>query len=253
MEDEAVNITPKFCGHCGAAIVAGDKFCGECGSAYGNEKETAEKQAQPPPSRNGISAAVIQKPVKRRKLVWIALLIILAAAIGIGYWISKEYFPSGVDMHVKGMMHFHGQAGYPKDRAKAAEWFRRAADKGDSSSAEMLGRMYHEGLGVSMDDSQAFYWWSRAYSLSGSPSTQAKVGIMYMKGQGVAKDLDKGRDICRQAAEGGSSDAAFALGQSYANTMSFDEWQEGCEWYKKAAKSGHKEAQEKLRKLNMTW
>jgi TPR repeat protein len=42
------------------------------------------------------------------------------------------------------------------------EWWRKAADQGDVSAMNNLGRAYHEGFGVSKDTTQAVEWWRKA-------------------------------------------------------------------------------------------
>jgi hypothetical protein len=250
MEDQALNGVPKFCGNCGAAIVPGDRFCGHCGSTFG-----VEAAAQQPSSRD-FRPAVPKRQFKRRAWLWLVAVILLGVAITAGFWAAEEYFPSEEGMYSRGMLYFQGEGGYPKDPVKAAEWFRPAAEKGSVSAAEMLGRMYQDGIGVSKDDRQAFYWWNLAYTLEGTyghPDSQAQVGIMYLHGSGVTKDVEKGLDLCRQAAERGSADAQFALGRIYVNTMSFDEWNKGLEWFRQAARQGHEAAQTELRKRNIRW
>lgn len=46
----------------------------------------------------------------------------------------------------------------PRDYAEAARWFRRAADQDYPKAEVYLGTLYHQGLGVSKDEVEAFYW-----------------------------------------------------------------------------------------------
>ncbi len=52
--------------------------------------------------------------------------------------------------------------GAPKDYAKAAHWYRKAADGGDVGAQYILASMYEKGDGVAKDLRLALYWYTRA-------------------------------------------------------------------------------------------
>lgn len=52
--------------------------------------------------------------------------------------------------------------GTKKDPAKAAEWFTKAAEKGDRNARKILGAMYLQGTGVATDMDKARYWLQKA-------------------------------------------------------------------------------------------
>ena len=54
--------------------------------------------------------------------------------------------------------------GVAADEAKAAHWYRQAAEQGNSDAQWLLGSMYEFGRGVERDPVQAHMW----YSLSGA-------------------------------------------------------------------------------------
>ena len=58
-------------------------------------------------------------------------------------------------------MYANGQ-GIPKDEAKAASWYRKAADQGDSKAQFALGIMYANGQGVPKDEVEAVRWYRKA-------------------------------------------------------------------------------------------
>jgi len=64
-------------------------------------------------------------------------------------------------LHQLGLMFFKSKHG-PKDYAKAAKWFRKAADKGNVDAMYQLGEMYKHGEGVPMDDDEAIKWFRKA-------------------------------------------------------------------------------------------
>ena len=52
----------------------------------------------------------------------------------------------------------------PEDHAKAATWYRKAADKGYAAAQVMLGLKYELGDGVPVDYVQAHMWFNLAAS-----------------------------------------------------------------------------------------
>ena len=50
----------------------------------------------------------------------------------------------------------------PQDPAQAAEWYRRAADKGHAGAQMNLAMMYFDGEGVPRDVAQAVAWYEKA-------------------------------------------------------------------------------------------
>jgi TPR repeat protein len=52
--------------------------------------------------------------------------------------------------------------GVTKDMAKAAEWYRRAADRGDRDAQNNLGVFYIQGTGVEKDLAEAYKWFCLA-------------------------------------------------------------------------------------------
>jgi TPR repeat protein len=62
----------------------------------------------------------------------------------------------------------------PKDFAKAAEWFRKAADQGDASSQFILGEKYKIGRGVSKDYIESYKWFNLAASQGFDKAAEAR-------------------------------------------------------------------------------
>lgn len=59
--------------------------------------------------------------------------------------------------HNRGVMYAEGR-GVPQDYKAALEWYRKAAEHGDSPSQFNLGLMYAKGEGVPVDLLQARKW-----------------------------------------------------------------------------------------------
>lgn len=56
---------------------------------------------------------------------------------------------------------------FPRDMAQAAQWYRRAAEQGDQTSQATLGVLYSIGQGVARDDVEAYYWLELAAAVKG--------------------------------------------------------------------------------------
>ncbi|MDH3673566.1 MAG: sel1 repeat family protein [Gammaproteobacteria bacterium] len=52
--------------------------------------------------------------------------------------------------------------GAPQDLAKAARWYRRAAELGYADAQNDLAKLYEDGRGVPQDNVQAYVWYSLA-------------------------------------------------------------------------------------------
>jgi len=100
--------------------------------------------------------------------------------------------------------------------AKAVEWFRKSADKGDSAGQMELGRAYRVGNGVPKDVREAYQWIFKAAS-QGQTRAWASMGIFY------DSSFPEGNAVV-----GGADDATAA------------------EWYRKAGEAGIAIAQSKL-------
>jgi hypothetical protein len=75
---------------------------------------------------------------------------------------------------------------------KAAEWFRRAADKKFSPAMVMLGEFYRDGKIVPADFAQSFRWYL-AGARAGNPVAVLHVHSAYRNGEGVTKDADEAK------------------------------------------------------------
>jgi hypothetical protein len=90
----------------------------------------------------------------------------------------------------------------PKDPAKAAEWFSKAADQGYLPARRELGILLASGEGVDVDMERAIQYLSEAADQL-DPSALYHLGLMYEIGIGVPKDLQKCVRMLAYAAEMG--------------------------------------------------
>jgi len=76
--------------------------------------------------------------------------------------------------------------GVERDLKQAAEWYRRAAEKGDVTGELHLAALYRDGgKGFARDMVQAAAWYRRAAE-QGDAGAQGTLGLLYSVGQGVA-------------------------------------------------------------------
>jgi uncharacterized protein len=115
---------------------------------------------------------------------------------------------------VLGLMYMRGQ-GVQRDDLEAVAWFRKAAERGDSTGEAWLGFSYFVGFGgVPRDDAQAMTWYRKA-AKQGSAKGEAGLGEMFMYGIVVAHDNDQAAMWLRKAAEQGDAVAQHDLGAAY--------------------------------------
>ena len=74
-----------------------------------------------------------------------------------------------------------------QDYAKAAKWFRLAADQGSGLGQLQLGGLYYTGEGVPKDIGAAVKWF-RLSAENGILAGQDLLGAMYDIGDGVPQD-----------------------------------------------------------------
>jgi TPR repeat protein len=74
-----------------------------------------------------------------------------------------------------------------RDLKLAAEWYRKAADKGDTSGEMHLAALYRDGgKNFPRDMAQAAVWYRKAAE-QGNVTAQATLGVLYSIGQGVPR------------------------------------------------------------------
>jgi TPR repeat protein len=76
--------------------------------------------------------------------------------------------------------------GVPRDYKLAADWYHKAADKGDIAGEMHLATLYRDGGGkaITRDMAQAAEWYRKAAE-QGDVTAQGILGTLYSMGQGV--------------------------------------------------------------------
>jgi len=144
-----------------------------------------------------------------------------------------------------GAMYQNGH-GVPQDYEVAVKWFRKAAKQGNANAHYNLGSMYYTGRGVTKSYKQAVKWLG-IVAEQGYADAQHDLGCMYFNGQGVPQDPKEAIKWFRKAARQGQADAQYHLGLIYHNGFSVTKNKtQAIKWYSEAAAQGHEEAQEAL-------
>lgn len=129
----------------------------------------------------------------------------------------KDLFTADKQGHMKaaryiGLCYENGY-GVKKDVKKAAEWFQKAADRGDITAMYDLGRLYETGTGVKQDYTKAKELYEKAAARTdhvGAPAMLA-LGHLYEEGLGTTRDLDMARSWYEKAEAAGDGQAPAVL------------------------------------------
>lgn len=144
-----------------------------------------------------------------------------------------------------GALYFHGQ-GIEQDYAQALEWYRKAADLGETDSMINIGSMYLYGQGVEQDYTQALEWYEKAADL-GKENAMGWLGYLYYNGLGVEQDYTQALEWFKKGADLGEPSAMNNLaGMYYYGQGVEQDYTQALEWYEKAADLGNTDAMKSL-------
>ena len=113
-------------------------------------------------------------------------------------------------MFEMGVRCYFGRDGQTVDKAAAARWFTKSADKGSVSAQANLGSLYLRGEGVDKNVETAMSWLTKAAE-QGSATAMYSLGGMYDRGDGVPADQKKAIEWYRKAMAKGSERAKLRL------------------------------------------
>ena len=138
-----------------------------------------------------------------------------------------------------------GCTGRKSDAARAAGWYRRAADQGHAPAQFRLGVLYYEGRGVVRDAAAAAAWYEKA-AAQGHLAAKFNLGFLYQRGEGVTADRARAEALYRETAMAGLDQARFNLGLLLAGSDEArrDRHIEAWVWLALAAKAGIPNAEE---------
>jgi hypothetical protein len=151
-----------------------------------------------------------------------------------------------------GSLYADGLAVKRDDRA-AAEWYRRAAEKGHVEAQFALGFLYLNGAGegdkaVPANPAAAARW-LRPAAESGNASGQYLLGQLYQEGRGVALDEAEALRWSLRAAEQGHAGAQFDVGLIEGKSRDALVRIQAYAWFVLADRQGYPGARENLARL----
>ncbi len=109
-----------------------------------------------------------------------------------------------------GNYYYYGKGNISTDNSKAAEWYRKAANQGDDYAQVILGYMYENGIGTTVNKAEAVKWYRKAAN-QGNAAAQWNLYLCYRDGKGVAKNTTLANQWLKKAADNGDSDAQDVL------------------------------------------
>jgi hypothetical protein len=105
----------------------------------------------------------------------------------------------------------NGAEGVSKDDREAFKWFLSAAEGGNIAAMRSLGGLYLLGSdAVPESDEDAAIWFQKAADKK-DPAAMYDLARLYEDGQGVPRNMEKAKELYRQAADLGHAEAQRRL------------------------------------------
>lgn len=139
--------------------------------------------------------------------------------IPVFYQQAAEWYEKAANkgnMHAQtsiGLLYFFG-LGVPKNYTKSAEWYKKAAEQGDALATYNLAGCYRCGRGVEQNDEMAATYNQKAANMD-MPEAQAELAGMYYLGTGVEQDYTMAVHWFKRAVANGYEYAYYGLGCCY--------------------------------------
>ena len=130
---------------------------------------------------------------------------------------------------------YHQGLGVERNYSKAWEWYKKAADQGNIKSCNNIGTMFSYGEGVEKNESEALKWFLKAAE-GGLSVAQVNVGNIYRLGKLDHPNLSEAKKWYEKAALQGYDGGQLNLGLIYLGEKNYKEAEK---WYLKAAELGN--------------
>ena len=136
-----------------------------------------------------------------------------------------------------------------ENRSTAADWYRKAAEKGHAESQYKLGRIYEygsiKGFELSADYREALEWYLKAAEQGHAKAQMAAAWLYRKKCPGITIDYRLAIYWLRKAAAQGLAEAENDLGHLYEYGVDglAQDYKEAAIWYRRAAEKGDTIAQ----------
>lgn len=140
---------------------------------------------------------------------------------------------------------FYYGIGAPKNLHKAFTLYLKAAEKGEVDAMFIVGGLYMQGQGVSVNPAEAFRWLYKA-ALNGRSSKESQriLAQFFISGKNVPQNYKEALHWYKAAAENGDPEAQSELAFLYFSGKAVDrDFNEAFHWFNIAAKNGYPLAQ----------
>ncbi|CAG8509783.1 12976_t:CDS:2 [Ambispora gerdemannii] len=102
--------------------------------------------------------------------------------------------------------------GTPCNNDNAFQWYKKAAEIGDSLGQQEVGFMYQQGIGTDQNLKEEIKWFSKA-SDAGMAIASYHLAGKYLRGERVKMDKSRAIDLYKKSAEAGFIQAYAAIGE----------------------------------------
>ncbi len=216
-----------FCTNCGKALEENEKFCSGCGTPTktGSPKPPSEKEPEKPkytkegrkiidagpkpnhhrytpPPRPPVSST--RKKKKRGFAGCLISALVIFAILAAGFFLIVNYANDWFDDITSGITQVEQEELEQALNEKKEN--RNLLNTKDTNSADK----YHYGIDVEPDQLEAFKRYN-TYAQQGDLNAMVKLSEYYEQGIWVEKNLQKARELLRQAAKEGSLEAQWEL------------------------------------------
>lgn len=145
----------------------------------------------------GIDAALLAKANAGDAAAQVVVGESYAAGAGVArdYKIAAEWYKKAAEKgDLAGELHLaalyrDGGKGFERDMAQAAAWYRKAAEQGDVGAQGTLGTLYSMGQGVEQSYVDAYYWLDLAAAVKGPRQAQYAANRQMMGAHITADEL----------------------------------------------------------------
>ncbi|CAG8584538.1 4393_t:CDS:1 [Ambispora gerdemannii] len=98
----------------------------------------------------------------------------------------------------------------------AFQWYKKAAEIGDSLGQQEVGIFFQQGIGTEQNLEEAIKWFSKAAD-AGMAIASYHLARKYLRGDGVEMDKSRAMDFYEKSAEAGFDEAYAAIGWIHFN------------------------------------
>jgi len=123
-----------------------------------------------------------------------------------------------------------------EDYKNAFNFYKKAAEIGDSSSMHTVGWLYAHGYGVEQNYQEAMNWYLKAAEL-GNEISMNNIGYMYQNGEGVKQDHKIALEWYEKAAELGNAIALKNIGYLYDQKDSYHNYNLAMKYFLRAVEN----------------